>query len=305
MLIALISIMSIGCVSSDPVGSPQNKSEAPALSPATYASIGNFVWLDANMNGIQDEGEAGIPNVTVHVYDCEDNDMGTMVTDADGYYLFGGLWPGDYYVKFDLPAGYEFTLLDQGTDDELDSDADPTTGKAACTTLDAYEEDYSWDAGMYPTEPPQQGCTRTIGYWKTHAGFGPQDDVVSALLPITLGSGGGKSLVVSTAQMAVNVLKMKTYGSNSNGITKLYAQLLGAKLSIASGAEDYDVSDAISDADGFLYDHDWHDWYGLSRSDKSMVLGWQSMLDDYNNGVIGPGHCGEDDGISSDRLGEK
>ena len=35
------------------------------------------------------------------------------------------------------------------------------------------------------------GCTRTIGYWKTHAGFGPQADVVTPLLPILLGSAGG------------------------------------------------------------------------------------------------------------------
>jgi len=25
------------------------------------AAIGDFVWLDANMNGIQDGGEAGVP----------------------------------------------------------------------------------------------------------------------------------------------------------------------------------------------------------------------------------------------------
>ena len=32
--------------------------------------------------------------------------------------------------------------------------------------------------------------TRTIGYWKTHAGFGPQEDVVTPLLPIYLGNAG-------------------------------------------------------------------------------------------------------------------
>jgi hypothetical protein len=93
--------------------------------------------------------------------------------------------------------------------------------------------------------------------------------------------------------MAVQVLEMKTYGKNSNGITKLYAQLLGAKLSIADGASPDDVSAIIAAADAFLADHDWNDWRGLSRSDKNMVLYWQGMLDDYNNGLIGPGHCDE------------
>ena len=91
------------------------------------------------------------------------------------------------------------------------------------------------------TCPPLGGCTHTIGYWKNHAGFGPQADVVTALLPIWLGTAGGaKSINVVTAAKAVSLLKME--GSNgvkaaSNGINKLYAQLLGAKLSGADGAD--------------------------------------------------------------------
>ena len=143
-----------------------------------------------------------------------------------------------------------------------------------------------------PPPPPGDGCTHTIGYWKTHAGFGPQADVVTELLPISLGTAGGdKSLDVTTAAMAVDVLKMKTYGSNSNGITKLYAQMLGAKLSMADGADGGDIADALAAADAFLADHDWTDWSSLSKAQKNMVLGWQSMFDDYNNGLIGPDHC--------------
>jgi len=43
------------------------------------------------------------------------------------------------------------------------------------------------------TRPTPLGCTRTIGYWKTHAGFGPQADGLSAHLPIWLGTPGGAS----------------------------------------------------------------------------------------------------------------
>ena len=67
-------------------------------------------------------------------------------------------------------------------------------------------------------EPSQGGCTRTIGYYKTHAGFGPQDDVVTPLLPVWLGTpAGDKSMQVTSAAMAVDVLTMKTYGDPSNG----------------------------------------------------------------------------------------
>ena len=104
--------------------------------------------------------------------------------------------------------------------------------------------------------PPTPGCTHTIGYWKNHAGFGPQADVVTPLLPIRLGSAGGaKSIDVTTAAKAVSLLKME--GSNgvkaaSNGINKLYAQLLGAKLSGADGADGSAIAGVIGAADAFL-----------------------------------------------------
>ncbi|NWF91263.1 MAG: Cys-Gln thioester bond-forming surface protein, partial [Ignavibacteriaceae bacterium] len=43
----------------------------------TPASIGDKVWLDTNHNGIQDSGENGIPNVTVKLYDCNNNLIAT------------------------------------------------------------------------------------------------------------------------------------------------------------------------------------------------------------------------------------
>jgi hypothetical protein len=141
-------------------------------------------------------------------------------------------------------------------------------------------------------EPPQDGCTLTIGYWKNHAGFKKQDDMVTQYLPIWLGDADGdKSIPVTDAATAVNVLVMKTYGDNENGITKLYAQLLGAKLSVANGADDTDVADFFALADAFLADHDWTDWDDLSLEDQNMVLGWKTYFDDYNNGIYGPGHC--------------
>ncbi|MCM2271116.1 MAG: hypothetical protein NDJ18_00955, partial [candidate division Zixibacteria bacterium] len=140
--------------------------------------------------------------------------------------------------------------------------------------------------------PPQEGCSHTIGYWKTHAGFGPQADVVTQYLPIWLGTAGGaESYQVTTAAMAVDFLNMNVYGDDSNGITKLYAQLLGTKLSIADGASGDDVAAAIAAADAFLALHNYTDWAGLSSAQKEMVLGWKDTFDHFNNGLIGPGHC--------------
>ncbi|MDP6525327.1 MAG: SdrD B-like domain-containing protein, partial [Kiritimatiellia bacterium] len=114
------------------------------------ASIGDYVWLDIDKDGIQDGTEGGINNVTVELYDSGNSLVGSTTTAGGGAYLFSGLAPGDYYVKFYLPnTNYIFSTQDQGGDDEKDSDADTTTGKTVSTTLSPGENDLSWDAGMY------------------------------------------------------------------------------------------------------------------------------------------------------------
>jgi hypothetical protein len=256
------------------------------------AAIGDTVWIDEDQDGIQDADEPGFPDVTVNLYDCLDNLIATTTTDGDGFYKFDGLTPGDYYVEFIKPEGYAITLQDQGADDSVDSDADPVTGIAACTTLDPGEYDPTWDCGLYLME--QDGCTLTIGFWKTHCGFGPQANVLSQYLPIWLGDmGGSASILVSDSTIAHDILMRNVYGNNSNGITKLYAQLLGAKLNIAAGADPTDVAATIAAADAFLAIYDYTDWGSLSKPTQRMVIGWMSDLDDYNNGDIGPGHCGD------------
>ncbi len=117
------------------------------------ASLGDFVWEDINANGIQDAGEPGIENVTVELFDGTGASQGTTTTDATGFYLFDDLVPGDYYVVFSPPAGYELSPQDTGADDTVDSDADPTAGptfgRTATTTLESNEDDLTWDAGMF------------------------------------------------------------------------------------------------------------------------------------------------------------
>ena len=113
------------------------------------ASLGDFVWDDLNGNGIQDGGEPGIPSVTVSLYDADTNLLESILTDANGFYLFDYLIPGEYTLVFMRPSGYRFTLQDRGGDDALDSDADPATGGAISTVLVSGENDLTWDAGQF------------------------------------------------------------------------------------------------------------------------------------------------------------
>ena len=135
--------------------------------------------------------------------------------------------------------------------------------------------------------------TRTVGYWKNHAGIGNgnQDDTVSPLLPVWLGNqSGSASIIVDSNIIAVSLLKKKDYGGSRNGIAKLYAQLLATKLNIANGTDDTDVAPDILIADDFLELNDWPVWDDLSKSDRQLVLNWMEIFDAYNNGLIGPGY---------------
>jgi hypothetical protein len=300
-----LTVQVISTPSSNPLGASLSwvtAALAVNVEEEELGAIGDFVWYDTNQDGAQDVGEMGIPDITVHLFDCDDNLLATASTAASGEYLFDGLPEGDYYVHFVLPPGLMFSPQD-ATDDALDSDADPTTGRTICTHLDPGEIDRTWDAGMY--EPVQEGCTRTKGYWMNHSGQGNgnQDDEVTPLLPIWLGdAGGAESVQVTTNVMAHQILDRRFCSSRNNGVGKLYAQLLAAKLNFASGASPDAVTDVVFDADAWLADHGCGDW-GDDVSD--MVLGWKDTLDDYNNGRIGPGHCDDMDDDSGTCLDRK
>ena len=69
------------------------------------ATIGDRVWNDADGNGA-DNGEPGVPGVTVILKDANGVEVGRTTTDANGNYRFTGLVPGTYTVDIEVPAGF-------------------------------------------------------------------------------------------------------------------------------------------------------------------------------------------------------
>lgn len=111
--------------------------------------LGDFVWEDLNCNGIQNMGEPGVESVMVKLYNCRDSSLvRTTLTNQTGHYLFAELAAGNYFIRFILPRGFEFSPKDQGSDDRIDSDADTLTGNTVCIELSAGECDSTWDAGL-------------------------------------------------------------------------------------------------------------------------------------------------------------
>lgn len=112
-------------------------------------SLGDRVWFDLDADGVQDDGEVGIPDVGVTLLDGSGNVFATTFTDENGLYLFSGLLPGDYKVRFDKPADYAFSPTTAGGNANVDSDAGQADGTTGTVTLAAGDNRRDIDAGVY------------------------------------------------------------------------------------------------------------------------------------------------------------
>ena len=141
------------------------------IGPCPAAELGDYVWVDTDGDGIQDDGDTGLNNVFVELFTpgadgvprtFDDVRVATALTSDDvmgnpGWYLFPGLAPGDYYVRFDPPPTYAVTVGNAGGDDALDSDADPVTACTPLVNLVTDESDLTVDMGLLPPQPAAIG----------------------------------------------------------------------------------------------------------------------------------------------------
>ena len=102
-------------------------------------SVGDYVWIDTDRDGVQDPDEKPVAGVTVTLYDSEGEVVATTKTDENGFYVFTDLLPStEYTIEFPTSVviggvTYPLTTPNSGGDD-ADSDADPKTGRVTFTT---------------------------------------------------------------------------------------------------------------------------------------------------------------------------
>lgn len=131
------------------------------------------------------------------------------------------------------------------------------------------------DAMIVNSAPLAENCTYTQGYWKTHF----------AEWPVT-------SLTLGTVNYtAAELLAIFNQPAAGNKLIILAHQLIAAKLNLANGADPSAAAATIAAADaliGALIVPP----IGGDNLPSSPAVDYANLLDDYNNGLIGPGHCG-------------
>lgn len=159
-----------------PIGNYESRWDVGLIELDEKINIGDFVWQDADQDGIQDQQEQGLANYTVRLYSMPGNTLvATKVTNNLGKYLFTDVLPGSYQIEFllaNLPNGHFYGPQNQGTNDNLDSDPDPTTGRTATFQVFPYTVDnLTIDAAVYK-ECDNVTDGGLIGYNESLCGLG-------------------------------------------------------------------------------------------------------------------------------------
>jgi len=136
------------------------------------------------------------------------------------------------------------------------------------------------------TDCGEAGCTRTQGYWKTHSIYGPApyDDTWAVI---------GEDTAFFLSGLSWYEV-MWTAPSGGNAYFQLAHQYIAAVLNMEAGASaPPEVLDAIEEATGLF--ETWTDeQIGALRGNNATRQQFNALaelLDSYNMGAIGPGHC--------------
>ncbi|WP_275444466.1 SdrD B-like domain-containing protein [Paenibacillus sp. ACRRX] len=255
------------------------------------AEIGNYVWLDVNDNGIQDEAPAsGVNGVRVTLHRAADGQLlqstitGNSHTGDPGYYLFTGLEAGHYVVKFELPVGYEFAKKDEGTNPSLNSKADPA-GITAVVALQAGDKYHDVDAGLITKKTPPVTIKGAIGkyVWLDTNSNGIQDIEESGLNNVVVELRDGRGdLLASTVTRSVyystvtnSVYDPTVTGSVYNPSVTDYVYKPGYYLFDQLNAGHYKVRFIVPDGYAFTKQSQGSD---PVRDSNASTLGWSEDI---------------------------
>ena len=186
-------------------------------------SIGNYVWIDSNRNGIQDEpANLGLNGVRVYLY--QNTGSGFVKVDSSitandwsgnpGYYKFVDLQSGQYYVNF--PVAYNgdslTKVVNQTVKTDFNSDANTVTGNSEIVTINTASSN------------PQDVNNTTID-----AGYVPYGSLGNYVWNDLNNNG----LQDDGATSGINGVKVYLYENTKNGFVKVDSTITADSAGIA------------------------------------------------------------------------
>jgi hypothetical protein len=187
-------------------------------------------------------------------------------------------------VNVDDTNGMSWLFTDSGTETYTTTfrcDEDEGTHDNTATIRETGQSD---DARVTVTckPPPDDGCTLTQGYWKTHSKYGPAPYDSSWAL---IGEDTAFFLSGKSWYQAINAS-----ASGGNAYYILAQQYIAARLNLLAGTSSTSAVDtALAGATAFF--NTYTPTSTLTKAVRAQALAYAETLDDYNNGRIGPGHC--------------
>lgn len=242
-------------------------------SDADTGALGDRVWSDADGDGIQDPGEAGLAGVSLSLVNSAGTTIATTTTNSDGDYLFTGVpYDADYTVQI-APSdaalsGYSPTVGPQSEGGYISNPVTLDAGLRVITDLD-----FGFD------NPASNTITDTI--WVDSNGDGVLDGAERRVAGVTVDILNGAGEVVATTT------------SDANGEVTF------------SGLPDGNYTIRITDQDGKLAGYAGTTSEGRARvSDTVAVSGGQTVTDTsfgYNNPGLIAGTVYSDANSSADQ----
>jgi len=197
------------------------------------------------------------------------------VTDSLGGAL-GTVCGGSHTYSYSLPVG-PFEVCGDYTVDNVAAFRANDSG--------ALGED-AWSVKI--AVPCAGGCSLTPGYWKTHSSYGPAPyDDTWALL-------GENTIFFSSAKSYYQALWTSPQG---NAYWILAHAYIAAELNQLNGA-DFTAAQAAYNGATALFGNPAYTpaYIGVLKGNSSLrqtFISLATILDNYNNGLIGPGHCSQ------------
>jgi hypothetical protein len=143
------------------------------------------------------------------------------------------------------------------------------------------------DSWTVDVEVPCGVCTLTPGYWKTHSEFGPAPyDDTWAQLP-----NGASTPFFLSGQTYYQVLWTAPVGNAYYILAHAY---IAAELNKLNGSTFTEALAAFTDATAKFSANTPAQVAALKPAQRAAWISLAVILDNYNNGLIGPGHCSID-----------